>query len=68
MCGQKFGRNLEKPLRIERNRNGQEKNSCSTTLENMKGIYFVDPDDEKCEKNLMNARKKLQNFCSNHGV
>ena len=33
MYGQKFGRRFAKPLRIERNRNGQKKNQSSTMLE-----------------------------------
>ena len=48
MYVQKFGRKLVKPLRIEKNRNGQKKNSAGS----MRGIYFVDPDDEEYSGNI----------------
>ena len=46
MYVQKFGRKFVKPLRIEKNRDGQKKNRSSTMLED-RGIYFIGPDDEE---------------------
>ena len=58
MHGQKFGRKLVKPLRIEKNKGGHKKNRSSTKLED-RG-FFIDPDDEECKEILENARRTLE--------
>ena len=60
MYGQKFGRKLVKPLRLERNRKGQKKNQSSTMLGKLRGIYLNDPDGEENKDILRNARSKLE--------
>ena len=54
MYGQKFGRKLVMPLRIERNRNGQKKNEarqCSKT-------DFIDPDYKEYSEFLFKKYKE----------
>ena len=45
MYGQKFGRTLVKPLRIEKSRNGQKRNRSLTMFEAERD-YFIDLDDK----------------------
>ena len=59
MCGQKFGRKLVKPLRIEKTGMGKRKPKVDNARR-MRGIYFIDPDDEEYEEILKNARRKLE--------
>ena len=40
MKGQKFGRKVVKPVRIERYKNGQKKNRSSTMLENERNLLY----------------------------
>ena len=49
-----------KPLRIERNRNGQKKNQKLDNAPRLRGIYIIDPDDEEHREILKNARRKLE--------
>ena len=55
----KIGRKSVKPLRIEQNRSGQKRNRSSTMLENMRGIYFVDPHNEE-HKQILPPKKKRE--------
>ena len=41
MCGQKYGRKLVMPRRIEKNKNGQKKSQNLTMLEKLRGIYLL---------------------------
>ena len=59
MYGQKFGPKLVQPLRIERNRNGKEKKPKLDNARKMRGIYFIDHDDQEYKETLINARRKL---------
>ena len=54
MYGQKYGRKLVKPLRIEKNRKGQKKS------QNLTKLYFIDPDDKAYSEIPENARRKLE--------
>ena len=54
MYGQKFVRKLVKPPRIEKNRNGLD------NARRLRGIYFIDHDDEEHKETLKNARRKLE--------
>ena len=56
---QKFGRKLVKPLRMEKNRNGQKRNRNALRL---RGIYFIDPHDRENSEILKNARRILERF------
>ena len=56
----KLGRKLVKPLRIENNRNGQKKNQKLDNAPRLRGIYFIDPDDEEHREILKNARRKWE--------
>ena len=53
MYVQKFGRRLVKPLRIDKNRNGQKKPKPDNARK-LRGIYFIDPDDEEYKEILKN--------------
>ena len=55
MCGQKFGRKLVKPLRIEKSRNGQKEKEKLDNARKVKGIYFIDPDDKEYSEIIKNA-------------
>ena len=52
---------LVKPLRIEKNRNGQTRNRSSTVPEE-RGIYFIDPDDREDLEILQNARRNWKDL------
>ena len=56
MYGQKFGRKLVKPLRIEKNRNGQKKNPKLDSSRRLRRTYFIDADDTKSTKKLSRMR------------
>ena len=60
MYGQKRGRKLVQPLRIEKNKNEQNTRRSSTIARKLRGIYFIDPDDEEYKDTLKNARRKLE--------
>ena len=51
---------MVKPLRIERNRNGLEKNPKLDNARKMRGIYFIDPDDEEYKEIRKNVRRQLE--------
>ena len=57
MCGQTYGQKLVKPP--AQNREQQEWRNEKPKLDNarrLKGIYFIDPDDEECIGNSQNTR------------
>ena len=56
MCGQKYGRKLVKPLRIEKNKNGKTTSQNSTMFEDWGGIYFIDPDDQDYKETISKMR------------
>ena len=58
-CGLTLRQELEKPLREEKNKNGQSRNWNSNTLENW-GVYSIDPSDEENKDIVRNARRKLE--------
>ena len=59
MCGQKFGRKLVKPFRIDRQEWAKEKPKLDNDRK-MRGLYFVEPDDEEYKEILKNAMRKLE--------
>ena len=58
MYGLKYGPKLGKPLRIEKNKNG--KTPKLDNARRLRGIYFVDPEDEEYKEIIQNARRKLE--------
>ena len=54
------GRKLVKPLKIEKNKNGQKKEPKLDNARKLKGIHFIDPDDREYSEILKNARRKLE--------
>ena len=58
MKGQKFGRKVVKPVRIERYKNGQKKNRSSTMLENERNLLYwsrgrrIQRNSQECEEKL----------------
>ena len=60
MYGQKYGRKLVKPLRVEENWNGQKRSQSLTKLEDWGWVYIIDPDDMKNTKILSNMRGELE--------
>ena len=59
MDGQKFGQKSVKPLRIEKNRNGQKRNRSSTMLDDSEECISLIQTTEYSEI-LKNARRKLE--------
>ena len=55
MFGQKYGRKLVKPLRIEKNRNGQKKSQKLTMLDNWEEFTLLIQDDEEYKEILKDA-------------
>ena len=61
MCGTKCGPKWEKPLRIEKSRNGQVRNpKLNDNARQLSGIYFIDPNDQEYQENMKNARRRLE--------
>ena len=61
MYGQKYGRKLVKPLRIENNRRmGKRETKARQSSERLQKIYFIDLDDEEHREVLKNAMRKLE--------
>ena len=58
MYGQKYEPKLAKPLRTERNKNGKTR-SPNSSARRVRGIYFIDPDDQDYQETLKIVRKKL---------
>ena len=58
MYGQKYGRKFVKPLRIEKNMNGQKKRAKLDNARRLRGIYFIDPDDEEYREILKKREEK----------
>ena len=54
-----YGPKLGKPLTREKNKNGQTRSRNSIMLDGMRGIYFIDPEDEEYKKTIKNAMRKL---------
>ena len=59
MYGQKYGRTLVKPLRIEKNRNGQKRNRSSTLLEDW-GEFNLSILTTKNTKKISRMREELE--------
>ena len=62
MCGQKFWRKLVQLLGIERNRNGQKKKPKLENARRLRGIYFIDPDDEEHKRNYQKKKTRGENW------
>ena len=60
MYGQKYGRKLVKPLRIEKKKNGQKRSQSSTMLGDWEGFTLIDPDDEEYKETFKYSRRKLE--------
>ena len=58
MYGQEYGRKLVKPLRIEKKQEWAKKAKLGNARR-LRGIYFIDPDDQDYKETLKNARRKL---------
>ena len=59
MYGQKFGRKLVKPLRIEKSKNGRKRNRSLTMLESWEG-FISRSGWQRIFRNYQNARRKLE--------
>ena len=59
MYGQKYGRKLGKPLRIEKKDWAEEKPKLDNARK-LWGIYFTDPDDKEYPEIIKNVRRKLE--------
>ena len=57
MYGQKFGRKLVKPLKVEKNRNGHKRNRSLALLEDCE--EFIDLDDREYSENFQKRKKKI---------
>ena len=60
MCGQKYG---QKHGKVAQNREKQEWKNEKPKLDNarrLRGIYFIDHDDQDYKETLKNARRKLE--------
>ena len=60
MNGQKYGPKWVKPLRIEKNKIGKMRSQKLDNARRLRGIYFVDPDDQDYEETLKHARRILK--------
>ena len=69
MFVQKYGRKLVKPLRIEKRQNGRKKNSKFDNARRLRGIYFIDPDDQDDKEILKKREEKTgKTYGSSHDV
>ena len=64
MYGQKFGRKLVKPLRIEKNRNGQKRNRSSTMLEDWEEFIYW----SRRQRILRNSQRCEGKIGKTHGL
>ena len=64
MCGLRFGLACRKHPKSKKSKNGLLRMQSLTTLEKLRGIYFIDPEDEGSKEIIFfkkkNARKKLE--------
>ena len=59
MYGLKYGAKLVKPLRSEKNKHWKTRGHNSTMLDRLRGVYFIDPDDEECKETLKHCEEKI---------
>ena len=57
--GLTLGQGLGKPIKEEKNKNGQSRNRNSDTSEISRGVCSVDPSDEENKDIIKNAKAKV---------
>ena len=51
---------MGKHAKLKENKGGLMKSCILKTLENLRGIYFIDPDNTEFKETIKNALKKLE--------
>ena len=60
MYGLRYGPKLRNPLRIEKQQEWVVEMPKESNARQLRGIHFIDPNDEEHQETMKNARKKLE--------